>query len=53
MSMACDHREEKGFRLEVPDRVYRRLVRMLISSVMQEKNVAARKSVGNKQKGVV
>lgn len=53
MSMACDRREEKGFRLEVPDRVYRRLVRMLISSVMQEKHVAARKSVGNKQKGVV
>lgn len=41
--------ERQDFRLEVPDQVYKRLVRMLINSVMQEKKAVMYNKAG-KQK---
>jgi len=41
--------ERQDFRLEVPDQVYKRLVRMLINSVIQEKKALVYNKAG-KQK---
>lgn len=45
MAMDRDRQEERP-RLEVPEQVYRRLVRVLINSVLQEKSQAAPNRIG-------
>lgn len=39
-------------KIEVPDQVYNRLVKMLIDSVMQEEKIAASKKIKEREKKV-